>query len=326
MKLLIFVALFFVQNVCAIMVLKDDQYERNKRQAVDLPTFISPSTWESFERNGIPFLQNGANYLFGSESFPNEFDKLLSAVYRKITDDPISIKDKLIQSLSDGEKFSVDNSIRYKKAVSTINDNYRQLGLEKTVVYVYTTYYVYSDLINAMRKQGTNVELTDAEKTLASFALVLNAILFCWKPLQSVSQVTYRGASFTVSDIAKYSVGTEFVWVQFTSSSTNRTVSEDFYMGNVLFIFDNSKITSWRPKDISPYSYDRSHQEALFPSGAMFRVTSKETFVYKGKSSTAIMVQLINRNTSSAEKVLHDKYMLLFACICTTFINFHVLF
>lgn len=313
MKIFIFLAIVFVQNICE-----------------QVPTFITLSTWDSLKSNGIPFLQRGAKYLFPSYSFPTEFDLFLCEVYHKAMSEPKYVIDKLAQSMDEGNNLLTKGNAGYKyeNARNNLTNIYSSSNsLEKAVVYVYTTYYIYKDLVSATRKIGSNVNATPVEETLASFALVLNGVLFHWTMSQSVSQVTYRGVGLNASDLAQYTTGTKFVWPTFSSSSTNKSVAESYIARRtgekVLFIINNSKVTTWRPKYIGPYAFDPSHQEALFSIGAMFYVTA----TYNVTDELGDLTNIINLDLiSSSSEIVLDRYILVITYITINVIDWCVLF
>ena len=106
---------------------------------------------------------------------------------------------------------------------------------------------------------------------------MLDTLLFYWKGLNPVSNTTYRGTKLSDDDLKKYSEGTQFVWLSFVSSSLSRSVAERFAT-NVIFEISNntSGADLWRPRNVIAHSAVPDEEEALYPAGAEFEVTSVE--------------------------------------------------
>ena len=101
-------------------------------------------------------------------------------------------------------------------------------------------------------------------------------------------------------EVRKYSIGTQFVWISFVSSSLVKSVAVNFakskaYRDNTeptIFVISNNTPGSelWRPRDIIDYSYYKDEKEALYPAGAEFEVTDS----FKEDKMNVIKLKLKN--------------------------------
>ena len=143
----------------------------------------------------------------------------------------------------------------------------------------------------ALRREGLEQYKAKAEDlVLGPYTLLLDVLLFYWPELTpGVATTTYRGMYLNETDLEKYEVGTRFMWLSFVSSSTTKDTS---YTGNVKFEIDNStpNVGLWRPRSIKTFSEYPDEEEALYPIGAEFEVTSHTS----DGSMTHIKLKLIN--------------------------------
>ena len=148
----------------------------------------------------------------------------------------------------------------------------------------------------------------------SSYSTLMNSILFFWNKLQGYTEVTYRGMRVRSDHIDQYSVGTEFAWLNFVSSSNDKRVATERFIQskishyvenllkhlnvnwlnprlssgtfiNCIFIIDNSLKCKWSPKSIADFSEFKDEKEYLYPCGAQFRVTKVDktgypTYIY----------------------------------------------
>ena len=165
-----------------------------------------------------------------------------------------------------------------------------------TIIRLYTGDHIYGMANEALRREGQEkYKATGDDLALGPYVLMLDILLFYWKNLKPVSSTTYRGMSLSENDLKKYSVGTQFVWLSFVSSSLNRDVAEGFLVGKknptIFEIFNGAKdVEYWRPRLISEYSAYKTEDEALYPAGAEFKIISKE----KENAITTIKLELKN--------------------------------
>ena len=135
------------------------------------------------------------------------------------------------------------------------------------------------NLNNEMKKQL----IRDSESSLkfCSYTVLLNGILFVWDQLESYTKATYRGMNLDVKELNDYSVGIEFAWLNFVSSSSDRKVAQRFVTNKdkfkCLFIFDNKRQCKWSPRSIEKISNHEREKEYLYPCGAQFKVIKVET-------------------------------------------------
>jgi hypothetical protein len=150
---------------------------------------------------------------------------------------------------------------------------------------------LYRKVNEALRREGLQqYKAKGDDLELGPHALLLDVLLFYWPELApGVATSTYRGMHLNETDVEMYKVGTKFVWLSFVSSSTAKDAS---YTGNVKFEVDNSTPDAelWRPRSIKMFSDFPEEEEALYPAGAEFEVTSHTS----DGSVTSIKLRLIN--------------------------------
>ena len=81
----------------------------------------------------------------------------------------------------------------------------------------------------------------------------------------------------------------EFTWLNFSSSSVQEDVAEDFFTPGLIpvtFIIENKSSNRWSPRYISAYSSYPDEEECLYPCGSRFIVT--------GVNRTDIYLKLSN--------------------------------
>ena len=148
------------------------------------------------------------------------------------------------------------------------------------LINIYTNKAVINWNLNSELK---NQSVKDNEQSLkfSSYTVILNAILFVWDQLESYSKVTYKGMNLNEKQLNDYSVGIEFAWLNFVSSSSDKKVAQRFGKNKdkfkSLFIFDNKRQCKWSPKSIEKISNHEREKEYLYPCGAQFKVTKVET-------------------------------------------------
>ena len=168
---------------------------------------------------------------------------------------------------------------------------------------------LYENLNNELRNQAVNTSIeTICSLKFRSYAAIVNAIMFVWDEFQPYTGVTYRGMDIAEDILERYKVGTEFAWVTFVSSSSEKTVAKRFGKGkdkngNTLFIFDNKTLCKWSPKSIENSSQLKDEKEYLYPSGAQFRVTKVE----KDGDFNHIYLKLLNTIDPSDPRKLFDE-------------------
>lgn len=257
-----------------------------KRDVTNTHTFVNEYTWWNLMCGEFSLLEFGYNYfrLFGplsEEANTKIFLSMLKITYKKgLVQRESVLKSVLEQSIA-----------LYDIAAFNLSKKFADDGLEAAVLYVYTTKYIYRKLNEALRLESTSMSSIPRDMFLGPFALVLNAILIYSEKLRFTNELTYRGMNLSVSDLEMYREGTKFVWIDFTSSSVSESVATK-YAGNVLFILNNSIVTMWRPKLIYNFSYNPADLEALYPSGAMFKVISVDS---QNPKLTKIKAQLMNQ-------------------------------
>lgn len=110
---------------------------------------------------------------------------------------------------------------------------------------------------------------------LAAWILQLNAAL---RLLPEYRGVTYRGASFSSTDLEQYQIDAQFIWSAFTSTTKSEAIAHDFRT-NVLFEFHPCcHPTGWDKRAgrlISHASDITSEEEVLLPMCCAFQVAER---------------------------------------------------
>ena len=151
---------------------------------------------------------------------------------------------------------------------------------------------VYRNLNSELRNQAVKKKKKNTSTQFSVYSAIVNCILFVWGDLQPYTDTTYRGMNLTGDDLDTYSVGTEFAWLNFVSSSSSKRVAEKFKTKpNSIFVIDNKTECKWSPKSIEAYSAHEREREYIYPCGAQFRVTHVE----QQDKVTFIHLDLINK-------------------------------
>ena len=158
---------------------------------------------------------------------------------------------------------------------------------------------IFKNVNEEIRNQAVRKYISQVRLSL--YAAIVSSILFVWEDLQPYTEPTYRGMKIAKEDLDKYSVGTEFAWLAFVSSSKDQKVANKF--GNSLFIFDNKQQCKWSPKSIENVSKFKKEKEYLYPCGAQFKVTNVETVDNK----THIYLELISTVDPTPPRSLFDE-------------------
>ena len=101
---------------------------------------------------------------------------------------------------------------------------------------------------------------------LAAYVILLNSILMNWKSLNKCKRWTYRCMNISPFYLSQYTVGTEFTWLNFASSSFEKQSALQFSAGNMIpvtFKIDNSHGSKWSPRYIGSYSFYPDENECL---------------------------------------------------------------
>ena len=193
------------------------------------------------------------------------------------------------------------------------NETTTEESFYKKLIKIYTNSSAYSSINSELRNQPMS---NKPAPELSSYSALLNAILIVWRDLSSYTEVTYRGVTLGAEQFDRYTVGTEFAWINFVSSTNIKSVAERFVQEpaplssssiksmlkklkllstspdqsvSCIFIIDNSLNCKWSPKSIAEFSQFKNESEYLYPCGAQFRVTK----VDKSESQMHIYLELI---------------------------------
>lgn len=272
------------QNTPIASILNQFSNERKQRFGGTIPTYTTAKDGQKMDRDGLPLLLLSlANYKQmyhpGVISPHIAFGALLKQVFDYVDDSKSShwesAMEKTSSSICGFDKAAADYLSTDMASLETTDE---QRFFARTVK-LYTKNHIYREVNNSLRRQcqGSKYKPTADDLTLGPYTLLLDTLLFYWPELRPVSTTTYRGMDLHDSDIKKYTVGTQFVWLNFISSSMDKSIANKF--GNTLFEISNdtSNAVYWRPRDLSHAFLDLheyQEEEALYPAGAEFLVTA----------------------------------------------------
>jgi len=130
-------------------------------------------------------------------------------------------------------------------------------------------YWVVNDLLRKLSGEPAIAEKSQQDlKDWAKFVYYLSQAISKLNGTSELS-VLYRGQTYVPPDIEQWKVGELKVWPAFTSCSTDRSASESFANGNIMF-----EITI-KPNYggfLTPYSVFPNESELLLPSFSSFEV------------------------------------------------------
>lgn len=261
--------------------------ERKHRFEGDIPTYVTEDRGERMDMEGLPLLLlTLANYkktFHPSQISPGHaFNATMKEIfgYEDTGTHWRDAKEKICFSIGAFDRESAKDLLKQK----TESDFFAKM------VNLYTGNHLYRQVNESLRREGLEKYKAKAEDlALGPYTLFLDVLLFYWPALPGVATTTYRGTHLQDADLQKYKVGIKFIWLNFVSSSTTK---EGSFSGNVKFEIDNSMpdASLWRPRSIKKFSVYPNEDEALYPAGAEFEVTSK---TYSG-SVTTIKLKLLN--------------------------------
>lgn len=271
--------------------------ERRKRFGGTIPTYVTVKDGADMDKKGLPLLlltlSNYKKTFHPDNVDPNTvFTTLMQQVFDSTGGEGHwqQAKDKMSSSM---KAFDVAAGDFLSKDKSDPKTTPKQRFYAR-IVKLYSKNSVYREANESLRREGQMPwKPTGDDLAIAPFTLMLDVLLFYWNELERVTSATYRGATLKQSDIAMYSKGTQFVWLNFVSSSMDESVARGF-AGNTLFEITNNTESLWQPRKLS-HAYhdlhDYAHEkEALYPAGAEFKVTSVDT----SGSLTVIKLNLMN--------------------------------
>ena len=252
---------------------KFSKNERAKRFGGKIPTFVTAQDGEKMDKKGLPLLLlTIAN--FKKTFHPDKIDvheafmDLMKEVFEYTWKDWVEAREKISSSISAFCKAAGDDLRKESTDEKKFHDS---------IVRLYTRDYIYRAVNNSLSREGQeDYKATGDDLAVGPYDLMLDILLFYWKALNPVSDKTYRGTYLSDDDLKKYSVGTQFVWLNFVSSSVDRSVAKAFAVNTIFEISNNTPGAElWRPRDIIAHSKYPNEKEALYPAGAEFEVTSR---------------------------------------------------
>ena len=183
------------------------------------------------------------------------------------------------------------NTFKLKDAKFSIQKAKNKESFFECLIKIYTVSY-YGGLNTSLREHPCTLPDVDTENTAYRLYTALTNAVLLYGKLPGLSEpftgTTYRGAKFKNKHLHKYKKkGFKFAWLSFTTSSLKDSSN---FLGNCVFIFDNTTKCPWNPRGIDYISKYSSELEYLYPCGAQFEVTD---FVVKHKE-TRIYLKLIN--------------------------------
>ena len=220
---------------------------------------------------------------FDSESF-SAFPQMLEDVFLYIH---YSDKWKVAWDITSKELSKFERSLGEQVRKRNSKESFYRLLIE---VYTSEKMGVYPSLNSELRNQA--VKKNNKSTQFSVYSAIVNCILFVWGDLQPYTGVTFRGMNMTEEDLDTYSVGTEFAWLSFVSSSSSKKIAEKFKTKpNSIFVIDNKTECKWSPKSIEAFSALEHEKEYIYPCGAQFRITRVE----QQDKVTYIHLDLINK-------------------------------
>ena len=219
------------------------KYERKKRFGGTIPTYTTAIDGQKMDREGLPLLcLTLANYKRtfhpGAVTPHVPFKNLLKQVfdYVDVSSHWSSAMEKTSSSVRAFDKAAADD---LSTDVVFPNTTYEQRFFARAVK-LYTKDHIYREVNTSLRRQsqGSTYKPTADDLALGPYTLLLDTLLFYWSELNSVSTTTYRGMTLGESDIQMYAKGTQFVWLNFVSSSLDKLIADTFG-GNTIFEISN---------------------------------------------------------------------------------------
>ena len=239
--------------------------------------------------------------MFQSSNF-NVFTKMMEDVflYAHFTSNWEKVRE-----IACGELIRFDNQMAsHVKELETRESFYNNL----LVLYTSSKLAVFKNVNEELRNQA--VKNYKSIIRFSVYSALVSSILFVWEDLLPYTEVTYRGMRIEREDLDKYSVGTEFAWLTFVSSTSDQKIAKKFgKIGmdnrcNCLFIFDNKMACKWSPKSIENISEFKREKEYLYPCGAQFKVIEVDT---KDEKCTQIYLELICTVDPTKPRSLFDE-------------------
>ena len=261
--------------------------KRAERFGGTIPSYVTAKAGKKMDREGLPLLLlTLANYKQtfhpGRVTPQIAFNDLLKEVFKHVDAESSHQKyamNKTSSSIYAFDKAAADFLSTDVKFPGTTDE---QRFFARTVK-LYTKDHIYREVNTSLRREGQKGEYkpTADDLALGPYTLLLDALLFYWGELKPVSNTTYRGMTLKPADLEQYAKGTQFVWLNFVSTSLDESVAEGF-AGNTLFEISNNTpgpAAAWRPRDLTNSLHDLHEypheKEALYPAGAEFKVTDK---------------------------------------------------
>ena len=273
--------------------------EREKRFGGTIPTYATAKDGEKMDKEGLPLLCLAlANYkqtFHPGEVTPHvTFRNLLKQVfdYVDVSSHWSSAMEKTSSSVYAFDKASAD----YLSSDVVFPNTTDEQRFYARAVKLYTKDHIYREVNTSLRRQsqGSTYKPTADDLALGPYTLLLDTLLFYWSELNPVSTTTYRGMTLGESDIKMYAKGTQFVWLNFVSSSLDKSIADTFG-GNTIFEISNDAPDAafWRPRDLSHPLHDlheyKEEKEALYPAGAEFLVTAVDKIDGKRRIKLRLM-------------------------------------
>lgn len=282
---------------------KFNREERAKRFGGTIPTYVTAIAGKKMDKSGLPLLLLSlANYKQafhpGTVSPQEAFTSLLKDVF-KYVDGPSHWEyamNKTSSSICAFDKAAADflsTDVPFAKTTA------EQRFFARTVK-LYTKDHIYREVNESLRREGQkgSYKPTGYDLALCPYTLLLDVLLFYWDELNPVSATTFRGMTLSSSDLNQYAKGTQFVWLNFVSTSLDMSAAIGF-AGNTLFEIANDTTglaSAWRPRNLSHPLHDiheyPHEKEALYPAGAEFEVT--ENFYDTSLRMNRIKLELLN--------------------------------
>ena len=290
-KTALVIAETFRKNALIAGILEDHfKKQRRERFTGKIPSYITAEKGQQMDKDGLPLLLlTLASYKKTFHPSKIRVGEAFSAVMKEIFENEDTgthwreARQKISSSIGVFDRDTAENLLK----CTTKDDFYTRI----VNTYTRNSNGLYRKVNEALRREGLErYKAKGDDLELGPYALLFDVLLFYWPELApGVATSTYRGMHLNKTDLEMYEVGTKFVWLSFVSSSTTKHAS---YTGNVKFEIDNGTPDAelWRPRSIKKFSEFPEEQEALYPAGAEFEVTSHTS----DGPMTSIKLRLIN--------------------------------
>lgn len=234
----------------------------------DVPRFVTKIEGQQLAEIGFPlFVLEVVMYkntlLDHNGPTQNHSVNLLRRIFNEEEHNWPSIETKLYQTMYGHCKNAADE-IREAHAEN-------EASFFRKLINLYTGVRVYAKVNEALGREFLKDYRPAADElAVGLYALLLDVTITFWNVLEKFDETTYRGVGINVTD--KYIPGDEIMFTTIVSCSRCRQTADGFrHQVGTLFVFNNSRDSSYRPRKIEAYSIF-AEQECVYVLGTSFKV------------------------------------------------------